>query len=96
MMKPGVRLNVFAIRRVGEEGAVWTRAGVACINRDGSMTLRLDVLPLSGELHVRETSENPDFVGAATQRAPESSTSTTTTNAPSLEAAEATASMGGH
>src|SRR4051794_12610780 len=38
----------------GEKGTIWTRAGSAWLNRDGSMNLFLDVLPLQGRLHVRE------------------------------------------
>ena len=32
----------------------WTRVGVGFTNRDGSLTLRLDAIPLSGRLQVRE------------------------------------------
>jgi len=32
----------------------WTRVGVGFVNRDGSLTLRLDAIPLSGRLQVRE------------------------------------------
>lgn len=33
----------------------WIRIGVAVTNRDGSLTIRLDAMPLNGELHVRDT-----------------------------------------
>lgn len=46
------RLVVFAPKKRGET-THWTRAGVAFENRDGTITLKLDVLPLDGELHVR-------------------------------------------
>ncbi len=32
----------------------WTRVGIAYENRDGSVTLRLDALPTSGKLQVRD------------------------------------------
>jgi hypothetical protein len=32
----------------------WTKVGVGFVNRDGSITLRLDALPLNGTLQVRE------------------------------------------
>jgi hypothetical protein len=32
----------------------WTRVGVGFVNRDGSITLRLDAVPISGQLQVRE------------------------------------------
>ena len=43
------------------EGArsIWTRVGSAWVNRDGSTTLRLDALPLSGTLQVRDPEPRP-------------------------------------
>jgi hypothetical protein len=32
----------------------WTRVGVGFVNRDGSITLRLDAIPINGQLQVRE------------------------------------------
>jgi len=32
----------------------WQRIGVAFINRDGSMNVKLNALPVSGMLHIRE------------------------------------------
>ena len=32
----------------------WTKVGAAFENRDGSLTIRLDALPLSGTLQVRD------------------------------------------
>ena len=34
--------------------AYWTRVGVGFVNRDGSITLRLDALPVNGTLQVRD------------------------------------------
>jgi hypothetical protein len=53
MMEPGKPLAVFSIRP-GRNGSIWVRAGWAEVNRDGSVNLHLDVLPLDGKLHVRE------------------------------------------
>lgn len=46
------------------EGArsVWTRIGSAWTNKDGSITVRLDALPVSGVLQIRDAE-------AATQKA---------------------------
>lgn len=56
---PGTRLEVFSVkeRRVegNEKQSVWVRAGTAFVNRDGSMNVYLDVLPLDGKLHIRRT-----------------------------------------
>jgi len=36
----------------------WTKVGKAFDNRDGSITLKLDALPLSGTLQVRDDDNN--------------------------------------
>lgn len=53
------RYAVFSIRK-GKGGSVWTRAGFAYLNKDGSVNLYLDVLPIDGMLHVREAGEKRD------------------------------------
>lgn len=52
----GRRLHVFSIK-TGPNGSVWVRAGTAWYNRDGSINIYLDVLPLDGKLHLREPAE---------------------------------------
>ncbi len=32
----------------------WTRIGVAYVNRDGSLNIKLDAVPISGTIHVRD------------------------------------------
>lgn len=32
----------------------WLRIGMAFVNRDGSLNVRLDAVPLTGQLHIRE------------------------------------------
>ena len=32
----------------------WVRLGLAFINRDGSLTVKLDALPINGELQIRD------------------------------------------
>ena len=44
---------VFAITE-RDEKSYWTRIGVAYVNRDGSITCKLDALPVSGTLQIRE------------------------------------------
>jgi hypothetical protein len=56
VLEPGKVLAIFSIRP-GKNGSVWVRAGSAEVNRDGSVNLQLDVLPLDGKLHVRESYE---------------------------------------
>jgi hypothetical protein len=38
----------------GPGKSFWTRVGVGFVNRDGSLTLRLDAVPINGTLQVRE------------------------------------------
>jgi hypothetical protein len=56
MFEQGKVLAVFSIRP-GRNGSIWVRAGWAEMNRDGSFNLHLDVLPMDGKLHVRESFE---------------------------------------
>ena len=41
----------------GQGKSFWTRVGVEFVNRDGSLTLRLDAVPINGTLQVREWQE---------------------------------------
>ena len=57
--------DVYAIyesKGEGRERSRWVRVGVAFDNRDGSLNVLLDALPLSGRLQIRnrpaETTEN--------------------------------------
>lgn len=34
---------------------LWLRIGTAFVNRDGSLNVRLDALPVNGTLHVRDS-----------------------------------------
>jgi hypothetical protein len=60
----GKRLAVFSIRE-NKGGSIWVRAGSAFVNKDGSLNVLLDVLPLDGKLHVREAGEKREGAGAA-------------------------------
>ena len=53
--------DVFAIyepKNDGRDRARWVRVGVAFSNRDGSLNVLLDALPLSGRLQIRDRSES--------------------------------------
>lgn len=43
----------FCIVDRGDSTTSWIRCGRARLNRDGSLNVRLDALPLNGELHLR-------------------------------------------
>jgi hypothetical protein len=39
----------------------WTRIGVAFVNRDGSINVKLDALPTSGTLQIRDYEPREEF-----------------------------------
>lgn len=55
MLIPGKRLAVFSIKNTDRRGAVWCRIGTAFVNKDESLNVFLDALPLDGKLHCRES-----------------------------------------
>jgi hypothetical protein len=67
MLTAGKRLAVFSIRE-GKGGSIWVRAGSAFVNKDGSLNVLLDVLPLDGKLHVREAADKRDGMQATGSR----------------------------
>ncbi len=47
--------DVFVINeKQGEEKPAWTRIGVAFVNRDESINVVLDAVPMNGKLHIRD------------------------------------------
>ena len=50
--KPWIAYNV--IDRPGLRSRIWSRIGMAWLNRDGSINVVLDALPLGGRLQLRE------------------------------------------
>ncbi len=74
MLDIGKRLQVFSIkeRKEGGDGKndIWIKAGIAFVNRDGSMNVYLDVLPLDGKLHVREQLERREVAGSTLETSP--------------------------
>lgn len=84
MLSPGKRLAVFSIRENSKGVSIWVRAGNASVNKDGSLNVYLDVLPIDGRLHVREAGEKRE---AASNGASRSEPVSTMPEA---------ASMGGH
>lgn len=41
------------VEREGQD-PIWTRVGIAFVNRDDSLNLLLDMIPINGRLHVRD------------------------------------------
>lgn len=50
--KPRPKTIYNLVEKDGE--TTWTPIGVAWINRDGSLTCNLDVMPKEGKLHIRD------------------------------------------
>jgi hypothetical protein len=73
MLSTGKKLAVFSIRE-SRGGSLWVRAGSAFVNRDGSLNVLLDVLPLDGKLHVRDANERPAQEPIASSPGPEEGT----------------------
>jgi hypothetical protein len=46
--------SVYTIIDRGQGKSIWVRVGVGFTNRDGSLNLRLDAIPINGTLQVRE------------------------------------------
>lgn len=57
-MKAAYTINEREVR--GEKKSFWTKIGVAFDNRDGSLTVRLEALPLNGVLQIREDQDKKD------------------------------------
>ncbi len=66
MAVAGIRKDVFMIQK-GKTKYFWTRIGVAFVNKDGSLNVKLDAFPVSGQLHIRDRKTRPTF-GAKTAR----------------------------
>lgn len=55
------RLVVYTIiEKPGSDKSFWAKIGSAWVNRDQSINIQLDALPVNGKLHVREPSERPE------------------------------------
>lgn len=46
--------DVFVISNREEGKAQWSKIGVAFVNKDGSLNVILDALPLEGKIHIRD------------------------------------------
>lgn len=88
-MVPGKRYSVFSIRTTRNNGTIWVRAGVAFVQADDSMNLYLDVLPMEGQLHIRETGDKRHVASNTNQHKREEPAATP-------GPAQAAESMGGH
>ena len=49
-----VKIAYTVVEREKDGRQFWVRVGVAFVNRDGSLTVRLDAVPVNGRLHIRD------------------------------------------
>lgn len=47
------KMVVYSIRESKDGQSKWVKLGVAFENRDGSLNVYLDALPIDGKLHIR-------------------------------------------
>jgi hypothetical protein len=59
------------VEREGQEKNRWVRVGIAFVNRDQSLNIRLNALPVNGLLHVRDPQPFPNGGAAETKEAEE-------------------------
>jgi hypothetical protein len=58
------RLDVFTItKKEGQEKGFWHKVGTAFVNKDSSINVFLDALPVNGTLHIREPKEREEDGG---------------------------------
>jgi hypothetical protein len=50
--------TVFTVVDRGQGKSYWVRVGVGFVNKDGSLNLHLDAVPINGKLQVREWEAN--------------------------------------
>jgi hypothetical protein len=62
---PVTRKYVYSVTERNER-SYWTRIGMAFVNRDGSLTVRLDAIPINGVLQIRDDDYSAKRPGGAT------------------------------
>ena len=58
--RPGpskIKLVYTIVEREKDKKKFWVRVGVAFVNRDGSLNVRLDAMPVNGRLQIRDPQE---------------------------------------
>jgi hypothetical protein len=49
-----VKIAYTVVERNKDGKKFWVRVGAAFVNRDGSLSVRLDAMPVNGELQIRD------------------------------------------
>ena len=76
--KPWVAYHITS--RPGMNGRVWSRIGTAWLNRDGSISLALEAIPIDGKVNIREPAKDvrPAKAGALAVAAEQAATEAAT------------------
>ena len=53
-MENKVKIGEAVVEGNKDGGKFWVRGGAAFVNRDGSLNVRLDAMPVNGELQIRD------------------------------------------
>jgi hypothetical protein len=54
--------EVYTVIDNGKDKSIWIRVGVAFVNKDGSLNVKLNALPVNGTLHIRDRKEKEQGV----------------------------------
>ena len=65
---------VYVITRRNDK-SYWNRIGIAFVNSDGSINVRLEALPVSGEMQIRDYVARDEFAGSAIRPRPDNGSS---------------------
>ena len=49
-----VKIAYTVVQRESDGREFWVRVGAAFVNRDGSLSVRLDAMPVNGKLQIRD------------------------------------------
>ena len=65
---------VYVITRRNEK-SYWNRIGIAFVNSDGSINVRLEALPVSGEMQIRDYVPRDEFAAGTVRPSPDNGSS---------------------
>jgi len=64
-----VKIAYTVVERNKDGRKFWVRVGAAFVNRDGSLNVRLDAMPVNGELQIRDYQPRDAREGTERERA---------------------------
>ena len=58
--KPDTKMKIVYVVTERAGRSYWNRIGVAFVNRDGSINVKLEAVPVTGEMQIRDTEPKSD------------------------------------